>query len=465
MARGNQQRGSDVAANGSVDAVVVGGGIAGLAAAWELRDRDVLLLEADRRLGGRIRSEPRGDVWLNFGAHVFGGAGSVTDRLLAESGVTAVPVPGRLAAVSLNGRLVASGGVETFPFRLPMSGRSRVALAWAGVRLRMAVRRYAAIAAPVPGEDPAARQLRMLRFMDDRSFSQFIGRLPADVDLLFRSTLTRSSGEPEELAAGYGVGYFHLVWNRSAGLSRNVLGGSSRFPAALAAGLGDRARLGARVTGVRRDGSGVRVAWTEAGEPREIRAAAAIVATPAYVTRDIVADLPHETAAALEAIPYGPYVVGGILTGERSGMPWDELYALATPKRSFSMLFNTANVLRAGGGPRQPGGSLMVYAAAGFARRLADLDDTAVADRFLEDLATLYPDARDVVSEIVIQRWDRGLPYPRVGRSRLQAALTRPLGPIHLAGDYLGTWYTETSIQTAVAAAAAVRGDREAAGG
>ncbi|HLE42541.1 MAG TPA: FAD-dependent oxidoreductase, partial [Methylomirabilota bacterium] len=50
------------------DAIVVGGGIAGLAAAWELRDRDVLVLEASDRLGGRIRSERRGGMWLNFGA-------------------------------------------------------------------------------------------------------------------------------------------------------------------------------------------------------------------------------------------------------------------------------------------------------------------------------------------------------------------------------------------------------------
>ncbi len=440
-----------------MDAVVVGGGIAGLAAAWELRDRDVLLLEASDRLGGRIRSEARGDVWLNWGAHVFGGPGSATDRLLAETGVAAASVPGRLAAVALNGKIVGSGGVETFPFRLPMPLRSRVALVRAGIRLRLAVRRYAAIAAPVPGEDPAERQLRMLRFMDDRPFADFAGPLPEDVDLLFRSTLTRSSGEPEELAAGYGVGYFHLVWNREAGLSRNILGGSGRFTEALAAGLGDRVRLGARVTGVRRDESGVRVTWTEGGREHEVRAAAAIVATPAFVTREIVADLPADTAAALEAIPYGPYVVGAFLTGERSAMPWDDLYALATPKRSFSMLFNTANVLRTPGGPRRPGGSLMVYAAAGFARRLADLDDEAVAGRFSEDLVSLYPEARDVVADVVVRRWERGLPYPRVGRSRLQAALTRPLGRVHLAGDYLGTWYTETSIQTAVAAAAAIR--------
>ena len=445
-----------MSARPELDAIVVGGGIAGLAGAWDLRDRDVLLLESASRLGGRIRSEPRGDVWLNFGAHVFGGAGSVTDRLLEEAGVAAKAVPGRLAAVALNGRIVASGGVETFPLRLPMPLTSRVALVRAGLRLRLAVRRYARVADPIPGEDPAERQRRMLEFMDDLSFGEFAGRLPEDVDLLFRSTLTRSSGEPEELAAGYGIGYFHLVWNRSAGLSRNIHGGSSRLIDALAAGLGDRVRLGATVTAVRRDGDGVRVAWTEDGVDHEARAAAAIVATPAFVTREIVADLPPDTAAALAAIPYGPYVVGAFLTGETAAMPWDDLYALATPRRSFSMLFNTANVLR-GPGPREPGGSLMVYAAAGFARRLADLDDAAVADRFREDLAALYPETRSIVSEAIICRWERGLPYPRVGRSRLQAALTRPIGPVHLAGDYLGTWYTETAIRTATAAAAAIR--------
>ena len=66
------------------DVVVVGGGIAGLATAWHLRDLDVVLLEAGDRLGGRIRSEPRGEVWLNLGAHVFGGAVGLT-ILLARS--------------------------------------------------------------------------------------------------------------------------------------------------------------------------------------------------------------------------------------------------------------------------------------------------------------------------------------------------------------------------------------------
>jgi protoporphyrinogen/coproporphyrinogen III oxidase len=440
----------------TVDTVVIGGGIAGLTAAWALRDRDTVLLEAAERVGGRIWSEPHGDYWLNFGAHVFGSPESATGELLSALGVQAVAVPGRLAAAALNGKIVARGPVELFPLRLPMPASSRLALVRAGVKLRLAVRDYARLAAPIPGEDPAERQRRMLGYLDDRSFTEFVGPLPDDVDSLFRATLTRSSGEPEDLAAGYGVGYFHLVWNRDAGLSRNILGGSSRVIEALAATLGPRVLTSAEATSAAADSRGVLVRYRRGGDEHELRARAAVVATPAYVTRAIVVGLPEDTRAALDAIPYGPYVAGAFATNERERMPWDEIYALATPGRSFSMLFNTANVVRNERGPRQPGGSLMVYAAAQRARELAAQDDEQVAARFLADVHDLYPEARGIVEEVRVKRWERGLPYPRPGRSLLQPALTRSLAPIQLAGDYLGTWYTETAVQTGLRAARAI---------
>ncbi|HZQ15804.1 MAG TPA: NAD(P)/FAD-dependent oxidoreductase [Gaiellaceae bacterium] len=433
------------------DVVVVGAGIAGLAAAWRLRGRDVVVLEAADRLGGRIRSEPRGELWLNLGAHVFAGPGSATDRLLAETGVAAKPVGGRLAAVALGAAIADRGRVETYPFRLPLSPRSRLALVRAGLKVRLAVRRYAQVAAERPGEDPAARQLRLLQHLDDRSFADFVGPLPPDVDAIFRATLNRSSGEPEELAAGYGIGYFHLVWNRDAGLSRTILGGPSTLVDALAAGLGGRIRTGTPVEAVAADGDGV-VVRHAAGE---LRARAAVVATPAYVARAIVRGLPSDADAALAAVRYGPYVVGAFLTAETGPMPWDGLYALATPGRSFGMLFNTVNALR-GEGPRAPGGSLMVYAAANAARALAGLSDDEIRARFTADLESLWPEARGIVAELALLRLERGLPYAAVGRARLQAALTRDLGPVRLAGDYLGTWYTETACATAEAAARSI---------
>ncbi|HUZ83223.1 MAG TPA: FAD-dependent oxidoreductase, partial [Gaiellales bacterium] len=57
-------------ADDPLDAVVVGGGIAGLAAAWDLRNHNLRVLEASDRLGGRIRSIARDPYWLNLGAHV-----------------------------------------------------------------------------------------------------------------------------------------------------------------------------------------------------------------------------------------------------------------------------------------------------------------------------------------------------------------------------------------------------------
>lgn len=49
---------------------VVGGGIAGLAAAWELRDRDVVVLEATDRAGGKLRTGEVGGVLAEEGAEV-----------------------------------------------------------------------------------------------------------------------------------------------------------------------------------------------------------------------------------------------------------------------------------------------------------------------------------------------------------------------------------------------------------
>lgn len=435
----------------------MGAGIAGLSAAWTLRDRDVVVLETSERIGGRIKSERRGPYWLNFGAHVFGGPGSATGRLLEQTGVETATVPGVLTGVAIGGRVVSSGPVETYPFRLPLSMSDRLALIRLGMRLRLAVMRYGRIARARPGEPWTERQARMLRYIGDTSFADFLGPLPESVDSIVRPTIERSSGEPEDVAAGYGVGYFHLVWNRGEGLSRNVIGGPSTFTEKLAADLGPRVQTGSRVEGVTADAGGVHVTYVRGGERCEVDARFVIVATPAYATRSIVRGLPEETDQALAKIVYGPYVVASFLTGETSRMPYDSVYAVAVANKSFNMFFNMANVLRPRTPSREAGGSLMVYSGARLGRRLLDLADERITDLYLDDLADIYPDAKRAVREVVVQRWERGLPYPSPGRHALQPALERPLGNIFLAGDYLGTWYTDTAIQTGVAAAEAIQ--------
>jgi oxygen-dependent protoporphyrinogen oxidase len=439
-----------------VQVVVVGGGIAGLSAAWELRDRDVRLLEATGRVGGRLLSEPRHPYWLNFGGHVVGGPGTETGRLLREAGVESVEIPGVLSGLVLNGRLVAGGRVETYPFRVPLALRDRAALVRTGLRLRLAVAEYGRVSRLRPGESEADRRARVLAYRDDTTFFDFLGPVATDVDEMFRATIRRSSGEPEEVSAGYGIGYFQLVWDRSKGLTRNIGGGSSKLSEAIVRKLGERVWTDSPARRVAQTADGVEVEFVKDGQKRTLAAESAVVAVPAYEAGRIVSDLPNDVAEALGRISYGPYIVGSFLTRETGAMPYDGVYAAATPKASFNMLFNMANALRRGG-RRQPGGSLMVYAAANLARRLWDRPDIEVERRFLADLYERFPGLRGAVREVVVRRWELGVPHPRPGRHLLQPALDRPLGNVRLAGDYLGTTYIETAIETGAAAARAAR--------
>ena len=124
------------------DVVIIGGGIAGLSAAWRLRHRDVLLLEASDRLGGRMRSDVRGDYWLNYGAHLFPAPGSLVDAMARDCGLETVPVTGGMMGLAVGDTLLTGGRVESYPFRLPLSVRDRIAFAKAGVKVQLAVRRY-----------------------------------------------------------------------------------------------------------------------------------------------------------------------------------------------------------------------------------------------------------------------------------------------------------------------------------
>jgi protoporphyrinogen oxidase len=110
---------------------VIGGGIAGLTAAWRLSSHaDVVLLEASDRLGGKIATEPFAGVDLDTGPDAFLARSSVAVELCRSVGLGDELVPPATGAAFLwsRGRLrpLPAGLVLGAPTSLRRLARSRV---------------------------------------------------------------------------------------------------------------------------------------------------------------------------------------------------------------------------------------------------------------------------------------------------------------------------------------------------
>ena len=437
------------------DVIIVGAGLGGLSAAWRLRHWDTLILESRERLGGRIRSQYKDGYVLNLGGHVFPGEGSAMGDLMAETGVESTEIPGNLAAISMNGKLLTKGSVPSYAFRLPMKLRDRINLMTTGARVSLDVIRYARATTRRRGESAGDVQKRTLAFENERNFADYLGKVNEDVEALFIPTVTRSSGAPHEISAGAGIGYFSLVWNVGAGLNRAILGGPSTLIETIAASQRERIQLGAKVTEVTQHENHVTVTYVQDGVEHTEQARRVVMASTADVTRKVVTNFRPSLQQALEQIKYGTWVSAAFPTKETTPQAWDDCYGIATPKRSMAIVLNQANVVRGHETHRAPGGSIMVFSPAELADRLLPLSEEEIKEIYLDDLDEILPGFRNIadVDNAIIAKWHTGGPYIFPGRAKLQDELLRPDRLIHLAGDFLGSKYGESAVESGFAAA------------
>ena len=294
--------------NGSVlDAVVVGGGIAGLAAAYELRQRGlgVQLLEAAPRPGGVIVTE-RVDGWV-----IDGGPDALLVHkpaavdLCRELGLGDRLVPTllpRTAYVLREGRLcpLAEGSFLGFPVSFTALAASPL-FSWAG-KLRMACE----IGIPRGGGD-------------DESIAAFVRRRFGGeaADYLADPLLAGiHAGDAERLSIGALFPQLRDAERRAGSVLRSLRalrvrpsprgafvslpGGIGELVDALAAALGPEiVRLSTRVTGVRR--LDVFTIETESGT---LAARTAIVAVPAWAAAGLLRGMDGPLARSCEAMPY-----------------------------------------------------------------------------------------------------------------------------------------------------------------
>ncbi|WP_343063882.1 NAD(P)/FAD-dependent oxidoreductase [Haloechinothrix aidingensis] len=411
--------------------VVVGAGMAGLTAASTLSDRDVVVLEAAGRAGGRVESVRQGDYWINLGTQFTEGTGPLIDALHRHQ-IPMGTLEGKKVALALDGKEVDTSNPFGLMLRSRMSLLDRLGLAAVGARILAAV--------PFLEMDPDNRLAQRVRAKLDARRADFVLRG-------VRSTLARAmvrswSGqwmgcEPEETAATQFVISMGILLTDPAKVPNFSLpdGGNQTLTDILAADLDDRLRLNSPVTSVEWTEDGVVVDYEEENGPARIRARRAIVTVPGDVAVRIMPGLPHEYRAAFDDIHYGRYVVVGFFTHEEGPQRWDDYLAVSTPQLSFQAMFNHAAAQRRGN-TRKPGGALACFAGGAEADNLFELTDDEIIARFTTDLLALYPELEGKLDEGIIRRHHRVVPFwPPRGRASLPT-LRQHLGPIHLAGDY-----------------------------
>lgn len=408
--------------------VVIGGGIAGLTAAFRLRERaprgtEVLLLEASERAGGHARTVREHGFLVEAGPNGFLSRASEPEplALIHDLGLSASLIEARPAAKR---RFVVHGGRLRRVPDSPPALLTSDALSPAG-KLRLLMEPFAA---PAPaGIEESVHQFACRR----------VGREAAEV-LVDTAISGISAGDSRELSVSAAFPLMTEMERRYGSLIRAMIarrqppprlvslaGGMGELTDALAARLGSGLRTGARVRRLARAGG----AWcVRLEDGAELSASQVVMAAPAPRAAGMLADLDPDLARTLESFRYaGLAVVALAFRAEdlpRALDGYGYLVARSEGLDTLGVVWDSS--LFAG---RAPEGLVLVRAMLGGARRpeVADLAEDELVSRARGELARVLG-VSSAPRHAWVWRWPRAIAQytrghlERVGRARALAA-------------------------------------------
>lgn len=424
--------------------VVVGGGIAGLAAAWELSGGEggprVEVIESRGRVGGALATTQFADRVVDLGADGFLARRPEATALVTELGLAArlEPIDASGASIWLRGALheIPAGlalGVPTSVDAVRAVGGLGRGARWAAWRDEHFPR------ALDVGEDASIGLIVRTKLGDElayRFIEPMVGGIQAGrIDGLSAKSVfpalydaaRRGGSLMKALRAAGPVSPGPATPSASPGpMFYSLLDGVGSLPAALAARLAERGvviRTGVGVTALRRSGSGD-YPWEVDTADTTTPADAIVLAAPAQVAGALLGDLDPALAALRGVDSAGAAMV--TLSFARSDVTLPAhgtgvLVPLNTPWSGEGSLIVTAVTFLDRKWPRlRRDEDVVLRAHVGRIDddRWAAMDDDELTKRVCDELAVLLARAATPRASLV-QRWPSGLPQYRVGHERL----------------------------------------------
>ena len=448
--------------------VVVGGGIAGLAAAHHLLGTpgvEVTLLEADDRLGGKIRTEPFAGLALDTGPDAFLARRPEAVALCRELGLDEGLVAPATTAASLwvgrRLRPLPSGTLLGVPTDVAALARSRV-LSTRGLA-------RAAVEPLLPGhplgaDDAAVGTIVRRRFgreVTERLVDPLVGGINAGIttDLSVdavapqiaaaaRRHRSLTHGAREVLGAAAGPG---------APLFLTLPGGLGRLVDALAARLATAGATVRTATPVEALEPAPGDGWLVLAGDEEVRADAVVVAVPAFVAAPLLGPLSPPAAAELAAMEHASVALVAMAwpAGHGPRIPDGSGFLVPRPEgRLMTACSWASNKWR----HLDRAGQVVVRLSAGRMGddRAAAIDDAELVDRLRIELGTVLGGSV-APDEVHVARWPRGFPQYRPGHlTRMAGAVAGFPAGLALAGAALGGVGVPACIGSGEAAAASV---------
>ena len=425
---------------------IVGGGIAGLAAALEASraGATVIVLEASPQLGGKVRVSEVGGLPVDEGADAMLARVPYGAELARQAGLgdeLVAPAAGQ-ASLWTRGRLrpLPAGTLMGVPGNLATLARSEVLSARALARVPLDL---ALPGSPVTEDISVGELVRrrlggevVERLVDPLLGGVYAGRadqlslyatLPQLVAPVARSrSLLLATRQARATATPY-----------TGPLFRGLPGGLGRLPAAVANASGAQVRLSTTVRALARTPTGWRLDLGSAAHPEQLDVDGVVLATPAAPAARLLRDLAPAAAEGLAGLEYASVaIVTLVLDGATPGAGSGYLVPAVDGRVTKAVTFTS----RTWG--HYPAGRAVVRASVGRHGDATDLqrDDAELVDVVRAELvAAVGPVARTLDSRVV--RWGGGLPQYAVGHldlvHRVRAAVAAHPG-LAVAGAAYG---------------------------